>query len=420
MLKLSKKYGIIHYLFVLLILQVTCVPFWTEYRIALALLVIIAFFFYYEKMKGIKIDNKLILIFLIYLFIAVIQGIMWSFSLISFLSSFAFTVLLVYLVYKTYGFDFLFLFEQVFRILTVISMVIWGAQNLFPDVQDSIISLIQILDKYSTDEWPRSMLIYTYWDSLSVTSYIFSRNAGFLHEPGAFATLIILALVINNVKGVAVFNKSNLIYIAALISTVSTAGYLSLAVLFLLLARQKNQRVLSIFFLFILLALTIYGYNEFPFMKDKIEKQVIEETSMSLNEGGPGRIFGARKSLVVLLKYPLFGRGLNSVSQPAYDSPEFAGYGWISFVSKFGLVFGLMFMFYFLKGLYRFVNMGDSGFYDFIIISISVFINLSAQSYINKPFFLIFFFMGIYLSGKFFIDDSLISIGDERKISETY
>lgn len=396
MIGLSKKYKFQHYIFIYLLIQFTLVPFWSGYRITLAILVLIAFVFYYHKHRSIKVDNKLLIIFFIYSVIAFIQGLIWGFSFISIISSFAFSFLLAYLIYKTYSLDFLLLFEKVFKFFTVISMIIWAIQNLMPGITELLNSYISFLNEYSSDVWPRSMLIYTYWDGLSVSNYIFTRNAGFLHEPGGFSVLIILAIIINYAKGITLFDRRNYIYLAAMVSTVSTAGYLSLAFMFMLLIRQNKQRVFSLFVLPFLIAGAIYSYNTFSFMQAKIENQVNEQTAKSLNQGASGRIFGARKSLFVLTKYPLYGRGLNSITLPDYDSPEFAGYGWISFISKLGLIFGALFLYYFFKGIYNITKVSGFGFFEFIIFSIAIMTNLSSQGFIGLPLFLFFFFVGLY------------------------
>jgi len=393
---ITKKYNFFDYLFIFLILQFTCVPFWTGYRLLLAFLIIIALFLYFRISHSFKFDKILILLFFIYSFIDIIQGFIWGFSFISLLSSFSFTFLFCYLLYKIYGYEFLILFEKVFRILVIISMIIWIAQNWIPGIDNIIKSTILHLDKYSTDQWPRSMLIYTYWDGLKKESYLFTRNAGFLHEPGAFATFIMLAIIINYTRGISLFNKKNILYICAMISTVSTAGYLSLIIFSLLLMHQKSARLISIAVLPFILYGSIYSYHHFSFMQNKIEDQITNQTAIDLNEGAPGRIIGARKSLYVLNKYPLFGRGLNTISQPDYDSPEFAGYGWISYVSKFGLIFGSLFIFFFFKGIYHFIKIYRLDLFAFTIITSAIMINLFSQSFISKPFFLIFFFFGIY------------------------
>ena len=396
MLNLTRNYSLKHYIFVFLTLQFTFVPFWEDYKIARALLVIFAFVLYVQNPGKIKVDNKIIYIFIIYTILASIQGIFWGFSFLSVISSFTLIFIFGFLIYKTYKFDFLIIFEKVFRIFTIISMVLWAAQNFIPGVKNILNEIIQLAFNYSSDVIPRSMLIYTYWNQLSIDTYVFSRNAGFLGEPGSFASLIILAITINYIRGITLLNIRNYIYMIAMISTISTAGYLALATIFLLFLRQKKQRVLSLIIFPILIAGAIYSYNTFSFMSSKIQEQATGQLNNSAKDVGTGRFAGARKSIYVILKYPLYGRGLNSISKADADSLEFADYGWLAYVSGFGLVFGGLFTYYFLKGIYIFSNSGGLGKYEFFVIASAIMINLSSQPHIEKPFFLIFFFIGIY------------------------
>lgn len=399
MLTISKNYNFSHYLFIFLLIQITCVPFWMFHGRALDLLLLgLAFYFYYKRNGAIKINKQLFWIFIIYSLVAVIQGFTWSFSIVSVITSFSFTFLLGYLLFWTYRFDFLLLFERVFKILTVISMVIWILQNLLPDVESIINSIILSLDKFSSDEWPRSMFIYTYWPALKESYFSLSRNAGFLHEPGAFAALLTLAIVINYMRGINLLDRRNYFYLAAMLSTVSTVGYLSLCVLFLLLAHQKRRRLMWLFVLPIVLGGAFYAFVNFDFMQKKLEVRYTEETNRSLNDiNTSGRIFNARKSLLVLKKYPLFGRGLNTISMPkSSNDPEFAGYGFLSYLSKYGLIAGTIFFYIFFKGIFNFVKGGGFRWYESFVIIVALMINLFSQAYITKPFFFIFFLFGLY------------------------
>jgi hypothetical protein len=300
--------------------------------------------------------------------------------------------------------------------LTLVSFVIWISQNIFPEINNLIKIIISFLDRYSGDQWPRSMIIYTYWDDLLLEKYPFSRNAGFLHEPGGFAAFTSLALTVNVLRGIPLLSKRNLLYFFSILSTMSTAGYIALSILFLLLLNQRKQRWLSFAVLPLLVSLSVYSYNNLDFMKSKIESHLEEETTRDLNDVTTGRIYGARKSLIVLLKYPLFGRGLNSISQPDNDSPEFADYGWISYISRFGLIFGILFMFYFIKGIFSLVKTSGYLYYDFIIIASVILFSISAQSFISTPFFLSFFFIGIYKIRKVAFND-YFPVNDKSEIS---
>ena len=92
-------------------------------------------------------------------------------------------------------------------------------------------------------------------------------------------------------------------------------------------------------------------------MQEKIENQFSEQTKYSLNDESDGRFYGSRKSLNVLMKYPLHGRGLLSMTMPKSTShPEFAAYGWLSEMARYGMVFGIAYMFLFSFGIYKFIS----------------------------------------------------------------
>lgn len=170
-----------------------------------------------------------------------------------------------------------------------------------------------------------------------------------------------------------------------------------MATLGLLLVKQKSVRIAGIILFPIFAYLASYAYSNLEFIKVKIDQQYEQQTEVGLDEPTSGRFLGARKSLFVFTKYPLFGRGLLARTKPVdLSDPKSAGYGWLSEMLCFGLVFAGLFMFFFLRGFYFFIKSGGNGFYEFLVCANSIMINLSSQAYITTPFFMIFFFMGLY------------------------
>ena len=84
-----------------------------------------------------------------------------------------------------------------------------------------------------------------------------------------------------------------------------------------------------------------------------------EQTKTQLNTSTVGRFLGARKAIIVLYRYPLFGRGLIAASKAKSTSDEAAGYGWIMWVSQIGIIFGFIYMYMLYKALrnYSIVNL---------------------------------------------------------------
>lgn len=378
----------------MLIFLTSVSPFFMGYKPLKIAFVIIAFLLFISRHHLLDTSAKFYFVFFTYLILALVQGIIWEFNLTAFITSFLIILLLPYLLFMLYGFSLLIYIERFIFIMTIISLVFFTLQTLFPSLTLIYDVILSRLEPFNSDEWGnRSLIIYTYrsFDNMGI-----GRNSGFSHEPGGFAVYTILGIVINYCKGLTLFNKRNIIYYAALITTFSTAGYLSLAAIALLLIKQKKSRLLALLLFPFIVALSLSLYSNLDFMKEKINDQISAQSNSSLNNETSGRILGARKSLYVLLKYPFYGRGLLSISKPTDTSDaEFADYGWLSYLSHFGLIFGSIYLFYFIKGLRLASTMSNPGIYEAFALIAAIMINLSAQAFINHLFFVIFFYMGL-------------------------
>jgi len=355
---------------------------------------------HYRKHKRIIVDKTIIIIGIIYIVLAIIQGVIWSFSMLSLITSFSFGILIPYFVYKTYGYNFLFIVAKVLSVLIYISFSIWLLHQFVPGFENIILTLINKANALNNNHLVRSMFVYTYWSDIG-HFYGFSRNAGFVNEPASYSVYIIFVIVINYIQNIPLLSKRNIIYFLALFSTLSTTGYLAFAVIALLLLAQRRYWMLGLLSFLIFMFFSIFYLRNLDFMQEKIEQQYSEQTELALTEPTSGRFLGARKSFYVLMKYPLHGRGLLTISKPeSINDPEYAGYGWYSYISRFGLVLGIMFMFIYFKGIFQFSSLGRISLFEQAVIVMAFFILFSAQSSIDSPIFMIFFFCGLYFNKK--------------------
>lgn len=347
------------------------------------------------KFKTIIIDEKIIIIFILYTVISVLQGFFWGFDAFSLLTSFLAGFLAPFYIFVLYKNKFFYVFEKVIYVLTIIALTIWLCHQFIPVFKIRIEYLLDIMNSHNP-QVRHYGIIYTYWSQLD-QNFGFSRNAGFSWEPGAFAVLIIYGIVINYVHNISLFSIKNIPYYAALISTFSTAGYISLGILTLLTVKQKKNQIFGYLIFPILIYFAIKTYSNADFLQQKVESQINEQTQEKLESESNGRILGARKSLYVFALHPLIGRGLLSITKPEdISDAEFADYGWLSYVSRFGFILAFVFMFFFIRGIYKFVRSGGYGIYEFVIITIAIMINLSSQVGIGSFYFMIFFFIGLY------------------------
>lgn len=392
----KKVFNKTDYLLMFLLLQIGVLILLLNIPKLKLLLVPIYLYIYYIRKNRELINDKILIIFSIFLLLAIVQGLIFGhFSVVTIITSFSMMFLLPYLLFKIYRINFFFLFEKVIRLLIYISMIIWLLQQFVPGVKGIIVAVIKLLNTNNVLDIHRFMFFYTYWPALD-QDFGLSRNAGFSNEPAAFSVILILAIIINYVKNNKLFNRTNLIYYFALLSTFSTTGYIALSALGLLLLKQKNSKIIGILLFPLFIYGALYAYKNLEFMEDKIEAQYSTAIEKDLNQSTSGRFYGIRKSLFVFSKHPLIGRGLQASTMPDIDDAEFASYGWLSELSRFGILFATLFMFFFLRGLRRFIEFGGFGLYEVAVCTLSIMILLTAQNGITGSIFMVFFFMGLY------------------------
>jgi hypothetical protein len=315
---------------------------------------------------------------------------------------FAFEVLTPYFIFKLYSHRFFIMLEKVVFGLTLTAVIIWSIHELYHPVRNILIGAINILHPFSSESLnpggvKRSLLFYTFMYEDTLMDFGIYRNSGFAHEPGGFAVFANFGLLINLLRNANIFSKRNAVYVLAILSTFSTAGIISMFFVVLIAFYKLHRPDLALIASMIILPTSVYLYATTDFLGAKIEEQIKEQSELTLNESTTGRLFGARKSWNVLTNHPLTGRGLLSISRPASrNDPEYAAYGWLSDVSRYGAVFGFIGFFLFIKGFLRFIGTFTKSNIILALALFSFLISLSSQNYIANPVFFAFTFVALY------------------------
>ena len=181
-------------------------------------------------------------------------------------------ILLPYLSLNIIGFTFWDKLEKIVFYLTVVSLPLFLLNSLFYDNFNAFKSIFHPLTSHSflifeSDRPYWSALLYTN-ASKEGTEYI--RNSGFMWEPGAFAMMIIWALVYTDITS-SCSVKKRIIYILALATTFSTAGYLAFFVLLISNYFKKNTSLLKVLVVSITLFMFYFYIYDLEFMSKKIE-----------------------------------------------------------------------------------------------------------------------------------------------------
>lgn len=368
---------------------------WTKIIIFMILLYLVA------KYK-VKFDVKVIYLLLYVLVIIEVQSIMWSGSIFTTLTFITTTVIFPYLILKIMGLDFPEYLVNIIYGYSIISLFFWILTNISSSFHSFLAKLPVILgtDPVKGTEFfaaiPKQFIIYTYEPAIVAGM---TRNPGPYSEPGAFAVILIFALIFNILKSNNLFNKKNIVLMITIISTFSTAGILALLIIFnyyIMVTRKIHQ---SIKYLIFFLTFIISGYVIFnvEFLATKVFKEYSMAAKKNLNDPTTGRFFGARKALIVLNKYPLTGRGLLARTRARANTPEAAGYGFMGFAARIGIPGILLYFFYLFNSLKQYCyyynfNPKFSAFAFLALLSI-----LFAQAYTERMiFFMLFLSSFIY------------------------
>ncbi|MHA1251650.1 MAG: hypothetical protein ACTSRP_16785 [Candidatus Helarchaeota archaeon] len=139
------------------------------------------------------------------------------------------------------------------------------------------------------------------------------RNAGPFWEAGAFGIYTNLALFVDLfIFDSTLKNKRSLVFILTVITTFSTAAYISL--FYIILVYQLFNRRLKLFLIRVIYVIAlIYAfiilYRTLPFLSKKIEKRIVSieyAISMDKKQERIGTFF---KDIFYLMRSPIFGYG---------------------------------------------------------------------------------------------------------------
>jgi len=391
----KNKYSFLEYFIVLLVLWESTSTFLSHSSIfkLLITLFLILIFFYRKR----KIEKEILFVLILVGSLIFIQGMIWGFSFVSLFTFSLFAVVLPYLAVKIVGIKYLKILSDIVFFSTLIAIPFYILQIFIPGFSGLLMDLEQRIRPEFALDGRYSILIYTIATIPRFEPDTILRNFGMFHEPGAYAVFLVLAITVNLMINDRPFDRKNLILMIALISTFSTAGYLAMilvyTVYFFYIKRNNPQYL--ILAIIVLIPLLIY-VARLPFMTEKILYHVETETDKDLTDKTSGRILGARKALIVLQRYPLTGRGLTTASMEKDDySEERAGYGFMAFFARLGVVLSIAFVYYFIRGMKRFAqNLTGNSKYWLLLLS-GFIINLFSQHFITTSIFIMIFYIGL-------------------------
>ena len=253
------------------------------------------------------------------------------------------------------------------------------------------------IDVFSISRPP--LLVHTFYGEFSW------RNSGMFWEPGAFQGYLVVALcflaLLKTRLDPRQYRRYFLILFLTVCSTMSTTGYIALAIVILLHfdwcaeSRKKLQAciLLGCYVLIpLLLSVSLLAYDNLPFLGQKIESQL---NALELRQGRWHR--GRIGSLVFDWEYirerPLSGWGLHNRTRyalhPWMEGSEGMGNGFSDFIAKFGV---LGFLAWYIPTVRKVHYMGNG--MPTLLVGVLLVLLLQGECFLAYPFFLGLPFVG--------------------------
>lgn len=243
-----------------------------------------------------------------------------------FLSTYIAKIMVAYWIIIFYKDKLFIQFEKTIFTLTILSLSFYTIQLIDANFLYALLKKVDLSNEIFPNKKYASIGIYTFHQIDEIE--VFPRNAGFTWEPGPFSCFIMLAVFINIVRHNATFTdkKSLIIFLAALITTQSTTGFILLIVTMLWYSWTHVKSIsLRITSLFTITIISIFLYINLPWLGDKIfsesQQDVQDVVALAVATGEshtPGRFSSFLIRMEDFINYPIAGFGGNPTLQFGY------------------------------------------------------------------------------------------------------
>lgn len=260
--------------------------------------------------------------------------------------------------------------------LSIVSLIFWGINFISDGILKNVFSTVTVFENKNgiVDNY-YGVLFYTFSEQFGL-----ERNAGAFSEPGRYQGILDGALWILLFMGNAInYKKRNTylfigIIILTILSTQSTAGYLSLlAIIIAYLVNGKNEdKTLSKFMISIIVLIILYFVWDMVMngpisvfdsvIVDKIQNTDINEATSS----GGARLRMIQACLDAIIEKP-WGSGTVSVSG------NIVAAGMFKFWAAYGVIPGIIFCFWILYPFIKFrYSIAEILAFSFIYINLGI------------------------------------------------
>lgn len=354
---------------------------------SISLIIILSVFIFLAAIRRVKLNRVLLVILITWIVINVLSASINSapFSLDTFLG-YSIRICISYLAIKIIGAPFFWpKFENFIYKLVLISLPIFVLNFLNPDFFNS---LKPIFEPITSSDFYRKESQSMYWYAFFYTNNGREeiRNSGFMWEPGAYSMILIIAIVYNWLKVKMIINKRIILYIIALFTTFSTAGYLAFSILLLAYTIKTKKAYLIGIALLILIPINIY-VNNLNFVVTKVDSYLEEFDSNIAYEQGFSNRYEVNRfiySFMTIKKatnYP-FGYGVLEDEESFNSKIKIVGVNGLGDILLMWGWLGLLFVIY---AVYKFCSSPANSAIITLFLSLSILITFFSNPIESNP-----------------------------------
>ena len=397
LLEIPKKDMFLKYCFTFLILAFSGINFFDDggdlWMLANFILIVSIFIF-----KKIKLDEYVIIYIGIFILLFIFQSVYSKIFPFYTQIGYIIRILSGYLTVKIIGKDFPKFYVNMLVIFSLISFIFFIPIVFSPWVEHFLINnvapIFRHYSKSSIYESNPNFIIYTVNTQRNIS--LFARNSGPFWEPGAFAGYLIIAIIFNIIITHKLLNYTGNILIIALITTLSTSGYLALGILifsFFFVNYKNLLKKLILSFGFIIIF--YISYTQLDFLGNKIIKDIKYSVSAPPSLLFPNRFVGAMLDIKELSDNPFLGRGLKPYNYTS-DNMKWINHrtnGITHLALQFGIIAFLLYFYFVYRSFLTICILNHVKSTFVIAILTAIFIIGFSELYFSQPLFLSFAFL---------------------------
>lgn len=390
--------NILDYVLLFSLVAVSGIPFFSGADILIIIIFIISFLVF--MIYDFKVNKQFLIVIIVFLIVESSQIIIHgSSSLRTMLGTYV-KLSMVFFITTINGKDFNRKYINIIYFFSIISLIFYSL-SFIPGFTDFFIQNVTPTFEYQFERKnyfykpAQNIIIFTFEKSL----WIDFRNSGPFWEPGGFAVFLIIALILNLVRTKDIFDKKNIIFIIATLTTISTAGIIALF-LTIISYLYTHKGFSKYVFILSISIVSVFAFMQLQFLGDKITQNIaIADKTTSSRFGSMLADFRDFQTSPVVG----WGRGENRYGGRKYIKfikEQHRNNGVFGLLAIYGMFLSILFFFWYYK-YFKYYCMENHFSSKFAIYMLIIVLVLGFSQYIFiRPFFFSFLFFGSFLERK--------------------